>query len=148
MLVEECTTTEETMNTIGTTSLLLAGLLSMQGCASSTHDTDSRVPPERMTNYIHIDNDGTLDADVYVVSGGQAWRLDLVTALQQATVRMPIAVTPGMEIRALVDPIGSFGAYLSDPLQYTGDEDYELRIASSLPLTSFYPTILSTGRGK
>jgi hypothetical protein len=136
------------MNNVRTTSLLLVSLLPLPACAGSTYDAQSSAYPELRPHFVHIDNDGSLDADVYLVAGSQARHLDLVASFQDETVRIPFVVVPGMEIRILVDPIGSSGAYLSDPIMYSGTDDYELRIATNLELTSFYPSALAAGVGK
>jgi hypothetical protein len=133
---------------IRTTSLLLVGLLFLPACAGSTSDTQSGAYPELSPHFVRIENDGSLDADVYLVAGNETRHLDLVASFQEKTVRIPPVVVPGMEIRILVDPIGSPEAYLSDPMEYSGTDDYQLRIDNDLELTSFYPSVLTAGVGK
>jgi hypothetical protein len=136
------------MKNIATTSFLLASLLSLPACAGSTYGTQN-VSPESSAHFVQIENDGLLDANVYIVIDEQLQHLDFVTGMQQDTVRIPRGVVPGMELRALVDPVGSSAAYLSEPVPYSGTQDFALMIANNLALTSFYPTSsLAAGMGK
>ena len=136
------------MKNIWPTPLLLAGLLSLTGCAGSTYNTQSSAHPELGPHYVRINNDGSLDADVYLVAGSEVRHLEFVASFQEKTVRIPLVAVPGMEIRILVDPVGSLQAYLSDPIGYSGTEDYELTIANNLELTSFHPSAFAAGVGK
>jgi len=122
--------------------LPIALLLGLPACAASTSDAGRPQPAPSERPMIHIVNHNTLDANVYMVVGSQTWRLDFVGGLGEDSVRFPLALVPGDDIRVLVDPIGSSEAYLTDPVSYSGDESFQLTIENSLSLSTFYPLVM------
>jgi hypothetical protein len=122
--------------------LLIALLLGLPGCAASTSSAGPPKPAPSDRPMIQIVNNNVLDANVYVVVGSHTWRLDFVGGFGKDSVRFPLALVPGDNIRVLVDPIGSSEAYLTDPVSYSGDESFRLTIENSLSLSTFYPMVL------
>lgn len=126
------------MSTLRTMGAALFVVLAVQGCSAS-NARPNRPEPEAGPTEITIDNQSLSTADVYVVYQDQTYRLDQVFGGQQTTEEMPHFVAPTGSIRVLVDPIGSFSAYLSDPVSYLGNEDFTLTIREPLDLSTFVP---------
>jgi hypothetical protein len=121
------------------TPLLLAAAVAVPACAGSNVETATPPMQKPGTAVLHIRNDNTMDMNVYVVSQGMTWLLDLVPGLSSDHVKFPVTVGPGTEFRVLVDPIGDTGAYLSDPLFFSNGDDYQLTVGGNLVFTTLMP---------
>jgi len=121
------------------TPLLLAAAVAVPACAGSNLETATPPLPQPGPAVLHIVNNNSMDANVYLVSQGMTQLLDLVPGLGPEDVNLPTTLGPGTEFRILVDPIGSTGAYLSDPLFFAKGDDYKLTIGNSLVFSSLMP---------
>jgi len=111
-------------------ALLLAACASSRAVQVRSSAVDRALP-------LQVQNDNTADVDVYAMSGGQVTRLGTVTGLSSDTLQIPAtAVTRGTELRLLADPIGAYGAYLSDPILASTGDVLVLRVASQLALST------------
>jgi hypothetical protein len=102
------------------------------GCASAEERRAARTGPVS----VEVTNHNFLDANVYAVAGGQAVRLGTVTTNSTQTFEVPPAIPLTHDLRFLVDPIGSSGAFLSDEIVVTGGETVELVIQPNLDLST------------
>jgi len=132
------------MKMLSLTPLLLAAAVAVPACAGSNVETGATPAPKPGTAVLHIQNDNSMDVNVYMVSQGMTWLLDLVPGLSSDSVKFPVTVGPGTEFRILVDPIGDTGAYLSDPLFFTRGDDYKLSVGASLVFTTLMPVTPGT----
>jgi hypothetical protein len=123
---------------IRTLGAALFTILAVQGC-SATGARPNRPEPTGNPTQITIDNQSFSTIDVFIVYQDQTYRVDQVFGGQTVTEPMPAFVEPTGSIRVLVDPIGSFGAYLSDPVSYLGNEDFTLTVKDPLDLSTFVP---------
>ena len=127
------------MKMLHLTPLLLAAAVAVPACAGSNVQTGTPPVQRPGTAVLHIRNDNAMDMNVYIVSQGATWLLDLVPGMASDNVKFPVTIGPGIEFRILVDPIDDTGAYLSDPLFFTKGDDYQLSIGSSLTFTTLMP---------
>jgi len=127
------------MTMLRLTPLLLAAAVAVPACAGSNVETATPPAPQPGTAVLHIQNDNAMDMNVYIVSQGMTWLLDLVPGMASDNVKFPVTIGPGIEFRILVDPIDDTGAYLSDPLFFTRGDDYQLNVGSSLTFTTLMP---------
>jgi len=127
------------MKMLRLTPLLLAAAVAVPACAGSNVETGAPPAPRPGTAVLHIRNDNAMDMNVYIVSQGATWLLDLVPGMASDNVKFPVTIGPGIEFRILVDPIDDTGAYLSDPLFFAKGDDYQLSIGSSLTFTTLMP---------
>lgn len=120
-------------------AMLLAAagmILLLVACASSRGVQVGSQAVDRAVQ-VQVRNDNTSDMDVYAMSGGQFTRLGTVTAMTSDTLSLPAtAVRRGPDLRLLADPIGGFGAYLSDPVLVSTGDVIVMRIAASLAQSS------------
>jgi len=111
-------------------ALLLASCASSRGVQVGSSAVDRALA-------LQVQNDNTSDVDVYAMSGGQVTRLGTVTGLSSDTLRVPAhVVARGTDLRLLADPIGGFGAYLSDPVLVSSGDVIVFRIGSVLAQSS------------
>lgn len=97
--------------------------------AESTREEEIRV---------EVRNDNYLDVTVYVMRDGMSYRLGDVTGSSSATLEIPPSqVLAALGIRLLVNPIGSRGAYLSEPIMANPGDTIALRVASVLRMSSW-----------
>ena len=65
---------------------------------------------------IEVVNDNYADMDIFVMGDGSRLRLGHVTGKTTATFTLnPNRISPSLGLRLLADPVGSRGAFLSDP---------------------------------
>jgi hypothetical protein len=112
----------------------------LPACGGQGGPPQSPAPTAEPTQ-ITIVNNSFSTVDVFIVYNDQTFRVDQVFGGSTVTVRMPRFVAPTGSIRALVDPIGTTYAYLSDPVAYMGNEDFRLTIEETLDLSSFIPLV-------
>jgi hypothetical protein len=87
---------------------------------------------------VEVRNDNYLDVTVYVMRDGMSYRLGDVTGSSSATLEIPPSqVLAAMGVRLLVNPIGSRGAYLSEPIMAGPGDTITLRVASVLRMSSW-----------
>ncbi len=118
----------------------LLTVLALMACAKAGEEPQPPAPTAEPTQ-VTIENNSFQTVDVFIVYNSQTFRLDQVFGGSTVTVTMPRFVAPNGDIRALVDPLGSVYAYLSDPVAYMGNEDFRLTIEESLELSSFIPVL-------
>lgn len=110
--------------------LLLVACASSRGVQVGSQAVDRAVA-------VQVHNENTSDMDVYAMSGGQFVRLGTVTAMSSDTLSLPAtAVQRGSDLRLLADPIGGFGAYLSDPVLVSTGDVIVMRIGTDLAQSS------------
>jgi hypothetical protein len=117
---------------------VILAVFALPACGGQGQKPQSAAPAAPATE-ITIENNSFSTVDVFIVYNDQTFRVDQVFGVSTATVRMPRFVAPTGSIRALVDPLGSTYAYLSDPVSYLGNENFRLRIEEDLALSSFVP---------
>jgi hypothetical protein len=119
--------------------LLLAATLGLGACATgrNVQVESSSTPTARRGVQVNVQNDNTDDVDVYVMGGGQVWRLGHVTGLSNATLTIPASIVASSpELRLLADPLAAFNAYLSDPITVTSGDTVQFQIGSALGLSN------------
>lgn len=93
----------------------------------------SRVPanPQEETT-VRVDNQATLDMNIYVLRGAERIRLGTVTALSTQVLRIPKNIIFGATpLRFLADPIGSSRTPVSEEIIVTAGDQVTLRIPPS-----------------
>ena len=110
----------------------------LSSCGGQGKGPQNAVPAAESAQ-ITIVNNSFSTADIFIVYNNQNFRVEQVFGGSTTTVRMPRFVAPTGSVRALVDPVGSTFAYLSDPVSYLGNEDFRLTIEETLDLSSFIP---------
>lgn len=119
--------------------LALAAALAVVGCATGRNVQAGAVASTDRSNAIQVNvqNDNTYAMDIYVLGGGQVWRLGHVSGTGSASLTIPPGIVASAgQLRLLADPLGSFGAYLSDPIMVTTGDTIQFSIAASLPLSN------------
>lgn len=123
----------------GITMVALAAALVAAGCATGRNVQARSASGSATSNAVRVDvqNDNIDDMDIYVMGGGQVWRLGHVTGMGSANLTIPSGiVASATQLRLLADPLASLSAYLSDPVTVTSGDVIQLTIGSSLPLSS------------
>ncbi len=113
-------------------------LFSLSACAGKGQGPQGATPRSQPTE-ITIENNSTNTVDVFIVYHDQTFRVDQVFSLTTETASMPRFIVPPASVRALVDPVGPTYAYLSDPVEFVGNENFLLTIEDDLALSSFVP---------
>ncbi len=119
--------------------VLLAATLGLTACATgrNVQVESSSTPTAGRGVQVNVQNDNTNDVDVYVMGGGQVWRLGHVTGLSSATVTIPAGIVASSpQLRLLADPLAAFNAYLSDPITVTTGDVVQFQIGASLGVSS------------
>jgi hypothetical protein len=119
--------------------LLVAATLGLGACATgrNVQVQSEAAPTARQGVQVNVQNDNTNDMDVYVMGGGQVWRLGHVTGLSNATLTIPAGIVASSpQLRLLADPLAAFNAYLSDPVTVTSGDTVQFQIGSALGLSN------------
>ena len=93
----------------------------------------SRAPanPQEETT-VRVDNQATLDMNIYVLRGAERIRLGTVTGLSTQILRIPKNIIFGATpLRFLVDPIGSNRTPVSEEIVVAPGDEVTLRIPPS-----------------
>lgn len=86
---------------------------------------------------VEVRNQSWLDVNVFAILGAHEIRLGVVTALSTATLELPpFLVTPTMDLRFRLDPIGSAEEFISEPVDMSLAESFEVWIAPRLAQSS------------
>ena len=79
--------------------------------------------------YVSVDNQSTLDMNIYVLRGSQRIRLGTATAHMTTRFQLPRDVVFGItSLRFLADPIGSNRTPVSQEIAVTAGDEIVLRI--------------------
>lgn len=104
--------------------LTLALLLAF--CSSNPRSQQAGQQPD---TYVSVDNQSTLDMNIYVLRGAQRIRLGTATAHMTTRLRLPRDVVFGItSLRFLADPIGSSRTPVSQEIAVTAGDEIVLRI--------------------
>jgi hypothetical protein len=98
------------------------------GCARAAPDT--AVDPRAGATLV-VDNQSTLEMNIYALRGAQRVRLGQARALQSTTLRIPADLVTGFALRFLADPIGSRRTPISEEISVWPGETVEIRIPPS-----------------
>jgi hypothetical protein len=117
------------------TVALALGLMCLGGAAACTRTSSSgaggAAAPEQVTT-LKVDNQGSLDMDVYVVRspGGQRIRLGTATAVSVTKMTIPSDVLIGANtsLRFIADPIGGVRPSISSSILVTRGDEVTLQI--------------------
>jgi hypothetical protein len=105
--------------------LAAAGLL-----AACAYSRAAANPQEETT--VRVDNQGTLDMNIYVLRGAERIRLGTVTGLSTQVLKIPKNIIFGATpLRFLADPIGSSRMPVSEEIVVTAGDQVTLRIPPS-----------------
>lgn len=91
----------------------------------------TRRPPAdpQEATYVRVENQSTLDMNIYVLRGSQRVRLGTATAHQTSRFRIPRDLIFGITaLRFMADPIGSNRTPISHEIAVTAGDEIELRI--------------------
>jgi hypothetical protein len=103
----------------------LATTIAFAGCVT-TPDADR--PPQEPT-YVLVENQSFLDANVFVIRGGQRTRLGLVNGNSRQRFRIPDRLLFGVSsLQFLIDPVGSSRTPISNEIQVSAGEELRLVI--------------------
>lgn len=117
----------------------LFGALALFALSACAGQGPQGASPRSQPAQITIENESSNTVDVFIVYHDQTFRVDQVFPASTSTATMPRFVLPTGSIRALVDPVASTYAYLSDPVEFVGGENFLLTIEDDLSLSSFVP---------
>jgi hypothetical protein len=114
---------------------LALGLICLGGATACTHTSTSgaggAAAPEQVTT-LKVDNQGSLDMDVYVVRApvGQRIRLGTATAASVTKMTIPSDVLLGANtsLRFIADPIGGVRPSVSSSILVTKGDEVTLQI--------------------
>lgn len=117
------------------TVALALSLTCLGGAAACAHTSSSgaggMAVPEEVTT-LKVDNQGSLDMDVYVVRApaGQKIRLGTATAVSVTTMKIPADVLIGANtsLRFIADPIGGLRPSISSSILVTRGDEVTLQI--------------------
>ncbi len=114
-------------------ALLLVATLHASAC--SGRRLAAPAPDGRIT--VEVRNQHYLDVVVLGLLDGSATRLGTETGLMDGAFDVPAHVVVVGHVRLLVDPVGSAEAYLTDPIPVFPGDVVELRVASSIGMSSW-----------
>lgn len=104
------------MNRSTTRALALGAALAVGAACAGTGSGKAA----RGDAFVEVTNHNLLDADVYLISGGQQHRLGLVTTNGRERFRVPSRlVAPPGYVQVAADLIASRGAFVSEELSMT-----------------------------
>lgn len=117
------------------TVALVLGLTCLGGAAGCSHAFSSgaggAAAPEEVTT-LKVDNQGTLDMDIYVIRdpGGQRIRLGTANAVTVTKMKIPSDVIIGANtsLRFIADPIGGLRPSISSSIMVTRGDEVTLQI--------------------
>ena len=103
--------------------LVTAAVLGLSSCAQSTRQEGaSEVEPAGPT-VVRINNNNTLDVNVFLVPDGERIRLGMVTAGNTQNFEIPeTTVRRVQDLRIVVDPVGTTETFSSSVLLSPGQE--------------------------
>ena len=98
-----------------------------QGVADRADDQPSagKIP-------VRVFNHNTLDVTVYVLAGGQAFRLGTVTSFGSASFTLPAIAATASGLQLLADPIGQASEYATEPFTVTAGQQVDWTIENNL----------------
>lgn len=108
----------------GIGSALLA--LALAGCGGH-QNVETGVPPGPTT--LEVDNESFNDMRIYVVQGGQRFRVGEVTGKNTAILKLPKSLLPGFtRLRVEAVPIGANGHSITEEISVEPGDKLSLRI--------------------
>jgi hypothetical protein len=117
----------------GAIALTLTSACSAAGSAPAS----GPLPPEEATT-VEVANHNWSDMNVYAVRSGMRYRLGTVISMTTERFRLPPgAVSPGAELRLLVDPIGGTRTFNTAPIQVSPGQRIEFTIQNHLAISSY-----------
>lgn len=88
-------------------------------------------------NTLTVHNDFWLDVVIYVARSGARFRIGTVPGLGTETFRLSSALVPTQTVQLLADPIGQSEGYLTDMINASPGQRIELKLGSTLNMSSF-----------
>lgn len=116
---------------LGTTACASAG--GRTGMAGSNANAVPRQKPISLT----ISNQNFADMDVYVFVGDTPERLTTVRSLNTVRVTLPVNVAVHGDVQLLLDPIGGFNSFTTDPIVVNPGETIHLTVEQPLPMSNW-----------
>jgi hypothetical protein len=100
------------------------GLLALPACASTQPGDPEEPAAERQPTTLVVENQRFLDANIYVVRGGQRIRLGLAAGNSRTRLVIPPSLIFGVTtLQFIADPVGAPRAPVSNEISVTeGDE--------------------------
>lgn len=124
--------------------LVLAALamLGVTACASggvqAGRDTPSpKVVPAQKPVSLAVTNQNFADVDVYANVDGTPQRLAMVRSMNTVRVKLPFNTTVNGQVQLVVDPIGGFDNFTTEPITVNPGETIKLTVAQSLSLSNW-----------
>ena len=134
----------KTIRSLITYAILIPILVSAASAQAARQrpSKDPGVAPAKGAVKVEVVNDNTSDVVVYAIAGGTSTRLGMVTAKTTQTLTLSPQIASRSDVRILVDPIGGFGAYFSDPLLVSPDHEIRVTVAPVLDMSNVaeFPT--------
>ena len=116
-----------------------------QGARATQISPGARLVPVRVTN------NNVLDVDIYAVGHGEAMWLGQAISLRTTTFHLPAWFVRHGPVRLLIDPVGGFGHYYSDPVFVGADQELDLAVAPAdlaVSSLSVFPIQNAVGGGR
>ncbi|MGQ0643046.1 MAG: hypothetical protein ACT4P6_20055 [Gemmatimonadaceae bacterium] len=115
----------------------IALLLAASACGGERAPATSALQTQE-SGVLVVKNDHWLDVTVYAVRAGTRHRIGTVPGLQTETLALQNTVLAGAgSVRFLVEPIGTTGTHLTEPVTIERSDRVELNVRSPLNLTTF-----------
>ena len=120
------------------TLTLLTLLAVMGGCAlPGSRARSGKAPRVENPPTLRVQNQNWLDMTVYVLRGGNRFRLGTVGSMNATVFRIPSSyLAAGGDLRLLADPIGSTVEYTSPSVQVQPGDRVELTLQNNLRISS------------
>ena len=107
----------------------VVALLALPACASTQPGATNEPQAERQPTTLVVENQSFLDANIYVVRGGQRIRLGLASGNSRSRFTIPANVIFGVTtLQFIADPVGAPRTPVSNEINVTEGEEVRLTI--------------------
>ncbi len=123
--------------------LLLAviAVLGTTACASAAGQAgsseQSRPVPRAKPVLLTVTNQNFADVDVYAFIGDTPERLTMVRSMNTVRIPLPLNATVNGNVQLVVDPIGGFNNFTTDPITVNPGETIKLTVAPALTMSNW-----------
>jgi type IV pilus biogenesis protein CpaD/CtpE len=111
---------------------------SLLACASTNQSAQSSTAPAIRGASLVVHNSNTNAVNIYVVSGSTRVRIGTASSMSTSRLTIPaVYLNGGAGVTLLADPLGASVSHTFPPMQIDATDRVELRVSSSLPMSSF-----------
>lgn len=123
-------------------ALAVLAVLGTTACASAGSQAKAGTPnpdqaPQEKPVLLSVNNQNFADVDVFAIVGQTPERLTMVRSMNTVQVALPLDATADGNVQLLVDPIGGFNNFTTEPITVNPGQTVRLTVAPALTMSNW-----------